>query len=200
MVFALSWLLLASESVASGSPYEARQWASLDLHQIARQLPSIRAGMDAPLGPGARAGYHRAWLGTGRLSGGTFADLGVGRFDQLFWELSADGGAEVAWRGRGGLFASLRIGLGYARIFTGDNSFALEDGVYRQRSDPGRGFLRITPVDLSLGFAPEALRRVGLVPALTYAWSLDAPLYDNEDGTVWSYTRFGLSLSWMWGG
>jgi len=88
--------------------------------------------------------------------------------------------------------------LDYARAFTGSNNFVLEDGRYTQQTDAGRSFLRITPVDLALGFSPEALQRLGIVPALRFAWLVDSPLYESDDASPWSYTTLGLSVLWTW--
>jgi hypothetical protein len=58
--------------------------------------------------------------------------------------------------------------------------------------------LRVTLVDLALGYSPRALRRLGFTPAIRYAWMLDLPLYENDDANPWSYTAFGLSVFWTW--
>ncbi|MEO8179519.1 MAG: hypothetical protein ABI895_11870 [Deltaproteobacteria bacterium] len=99
-----------------------------------------------------------------------------------------------------GLYLGLGLRLDYARIFTGSNNFVWDDGRYRQVTDGGRGFLRATLVDLTLGYSPKALRDLGIVPALRYAWMAELPIYANTDANLWSYTVFGPSVLWMWGG
>lgn len=175
----------------------ARDWLSLDVYHVSRSLPSLSRTIETPINPGLQMGYHHAWFGRA-VSGGTSAQAALFSFDQVFWSLSAGTGFEGIWRTNSGLFAGLGLRFDYARIFTGNNNFVFEDGRYRQETDPGRSFLRITLADLSLGYSPSALRRLGLVPALRYAWLVDIPLYENDGANPWSYTLFGPSLLWMW--
>jgi hypothetical protein len=175
----------------------ARDWAALDLYHLSRSLPALGTIVDTPINPGVQVSYHHAWFGR-RVTGGTTLQAGVVGFDELFWSLSTGAGFEGVWRTDSGFYSALGLRVDYARLFTGSNNFEFEDGRYRQATDSGRSFLRITLADLYLGFSPALLRRVGVVPALRYAWLVDLPLYANEDANPWSYTQFGPSLLWFW--
>jgi hypothetical protein len=194
--------LLLSAGLAS-DPAEgtmrARNWVSLDLHHQSRALPSFGRTLETPLNPGFQARYHHVWFGRA-VSAGSTANLGFSTFDRLFWSVAAGVGFEGVWRTRSGFYTRLGLHFDYARLFTGSNNFEFEDGRYRQRTDHGRGFLRVTIADLAFGYSPAALRRWGLIPALRYAWMVDLPLYENEEANPWSYTVFGLSVSWTWEG
>jgi hypothetical protein len=191
-------LLSASPALEPGeSTMRARDWASLDVYHESRALPSFRTIVETPLNAGVQARYHHAWFGKA-ITGGSTANLAFASFDRLFWSLSAGTGFEGVWRTRSGFYTGLGLSLDYARLFTGSNNFEFEDGRYRQTTDHGRGFLRVTLVDLALGYSPRALQRLGLVPALRYAWMVDLPLYSNEDANPWSYTAFGLTVFWTW--
>jgi hypothetical protein len=195
LLFALP---LASEA-SDERAMRARDWLSLDVYHVSRSLPSVTRTLETPLNPGLQAGYHHAWFGRA-LTGGTSLQASFISFDELFWSLACGAGFEGIWRTRSGLFAGLGLRVDYARLFTGSNNFVFEDDRYRQETDSGRSFLRVTLLDLSLGFSPKPLRRLGIVPALRYAWLADLPLYENHDANPWSYTAFGPSVLWMWGG
>lgn len=184
-------------NVAAAPAPPARDWLALDVFHLSRTLPALSRTLESPLNPGLRASYHHAWLGSA-LTAGTSLQASVVSFDELFWSVAAGVGLEGVWRSDAGFLVSLGLRCDYGRIFTGDNNFVLEDGRYRQSSDVGRGFLRATPVDLMLGYSPSALRALGIIPALRYAWVVDIPWYANDDATTWSYTEFGLSVLWSW--
>jgi hypothetical protein len=197
--------LLGTMAALSGTPkhdefLSAQHWFSLDLAHLSRSLPAFDRTIDVPLNPALQLGYHRRLLGRGALSAAFSLQAGFEQFDRLFWELFAGGGLEGVYRSRLGLFSALGFRLDLARAFTGRNHFILEGSRYAQKRDAGRGFLRVSLIDLTAGYSPELLRRWGIVPALRYAWTLEAPLYTNTGGTTWSYTTFGLSILWMWGG
>jgi hypothetical protein len=175
----------------------AVDWASLDVFHLSRTLPSLSRIVESPLNPGLRGRYHRAWFGKA-VTGGSSLQAGFTSFDQLFWSLSLGAGFEGVWRTASGVYASLGLRLDYERLFTGNNHFEMENGRYRQTTDPGRGFLRLTVADLTGGYSPKLLRELGLVPALRYAWVAQLPLYANEDANPWSYTEFGVTLLWAW--
>lgn len=177
----------------------ARDWVALDVFHLSRTLPALDRVVDAPLNPGFRLSHHHAWFGR-RLSGGTTLQTSFSSFDELFWSVSVGAGFEGVWRPEWGLYAGLGLGLDYARSFTGRNDFEFEDGRYRQATDSGRGFLRVTLADLRVGYSPAPMRRFGLYPALRYAWLVELPLYSNDDANPWSYTEFGPSLVWIWKG
>ena len=195
----LAVALSQSPAPAAREPIAKRQWLSLDVYHLSRAFPALARTIETPINPGLQLGYHRTLFGR-VFRGGLSVQSALHSFDQLFWSLSAGSGFEGTFRSRSGFFAGLALRVDYARLFTGSNHFVLEDGSYRQQTDSGRGFLRVSPVDLSLGFAPEPLRRLGIVPALRYAWLLEFPMYPNDGANPWSYTAFGLSMLWMWEG
>lgn len=184
-------------NVADPSARPARDWLAFDLFHLSRTLPALSRTLESPLNPGLRASYHHAWLGSS-FTAGTSLQASVLSFDELFWSVAAGVGLEGVWRSDSGVLVSLGLRCDYGRLFTGGNNFVLEDGRYRQDTDAGRGFLRVTPVDLMLGYSPRALRALGVIPALRYAWVVDIPWYSNDDATAWSYTELGLSVLWSW--
>jgi hypothetical protein len=201
MHLALAILLGASLTTAVPlDPMRAPQWVELDLFHVSRTFPSFSGLLDDDVNPGIQLGYHRNVIGGGTFGGGFSFQAGYFSFDQLLFALSLGSGLEGTARTTWGLFAALGLRLDYARAFTGSNNFVHERGSYRQETDAGRGFLRISPVDLTLGYSPPALQRLGLVPALRFAWLVDAPLYESDDANSWSYTTFGLSVVWAWEG
>ena len=130
----------------------ARDWAALDLYHLSRSLPALGTIVDTPINPGVQVSYHHAWFGR-RVTGGTTLQAGVVGFDELFWSLSTGAGFEGVWRTDSGFYSALGLRVDYARLFTGSNNFEFEDGRYRQATDSGRSFLRITLADLYLGFS-----------------------------------------------
>lgn len=195
--------VLLAAAICGGAPvdaFSADQWLSAYVFHTSRTFPALDRVVDTPLDPGIEVGYHRVVFGGKPWSLGFSAQGAFQTYDQLFWALALGTGAEGAYRGDWGGFAALGLRLDYARLFTGTNHFVHENGRYQQETDAGRGFLRVTPVDLSLGFAPAALRRIGLVPALRYTWLLDLPLYPNDGANPWSYSTFGLYALWAWEG
>jgi hypothetical protein len=189
---------LAMDGPVPDDPMRAVHWLSFGIGHLARTLPAADRTIDTPLHPALRVAYHRCLLGEGALSGGLSLQAGFQQFDRLFWSLSSGAGLEGAYRSSRGLFSSLGLRLEYARAFTGRNHFVLTDGQFVQRADPGRGFLRLTVADLTVGFAPSPLRRRGVVPAVHYAWMIEAPAYAQQGASLSSYTTFGVSVLWMW--
>lgn len=186
-------------SEAASPRMSARDWLSLDLYHVSRTVPALSRTLGTPIDPGLQAGYHHAWLGDA-VTGGTSLQLAIANYDQLFWSISGGGGLEGVWRTEFGLYLGLGASLDYARLFTGSNNFVWDDGRYRQVTDGGRSFLRATLVELTVGYSPRALRDLGVIPALRYAWMVELPIYANSDANPWSYTVFGPSVLWMWGG
>jgi hypothetical protein len=197
-----AWSLLFAVPLAGEPPDErhmrTRDWLSLDFFHLSRTLPSLGRTIETPINPGLQVSYHHAWFGK-TVTGGTLFQAAFTSFDELFWSLSAGGGFEGVWRTDSGFYAGLGLRVDYERIFTGTNNFVFDEGRYRQSTDGGRGFLRVTVADLSFGYSPKFLRRLGLVPALRYAWAVDLPLYANDGANPWSYTEFGPTVLWMWG-
>lgn len=167
---------------------------------VPRVADAACRALELPINPGVQLGYHRNLFGRDALGAGASVQAAVLGFDALFWSLSVGLGIEGTYRTRGGFFSALGLRLDYAQVFTGSNHFVHEDGRYRQQTDGGRGHLRISPLDLALGYSPDFLQRWGIVPALRFAWSLELPLYANEGATTWSYTALGVSVLWMWDG
>lgn len=199
-MFDLLVLLVASLTASaepSFDPIGAEQWLTLDVAHVSRSMPFAQPIGDA-LNPSVLAGYHRNVIGDGALGAGFSLQAGALGYDELLWSLSAGSGIEGTLRLRWGLFAALGMRLDYARAFTGSNNFELRGGSYRQSTDTGRSFLRVTPLDLALGFSPEALQRWGVVPMLRFNWLLDVPIYDNDGANPWSYLVTGISLLWTW--
>ena len=196
------WFLIATLTASTGpafDPMRAEQWLTLDVAHVSRSMPFAQPIGDA-LNPSVLAGYHRNVFGDGVLGAGFSFQAGALGYDELLWSLSAGSGIEGTLRLRWGLFAALGLRLDYARAFTGSNHFELERGAYRQTTDTGRSFLRVTPVDVALGFSPEALQRWGVIPLLRFNWLLDVPLYDNDGANPWSYLVTGFSVLWTWEG
>lgn len=201
MLWTLPILLAASLTTSTAlDPMRAPQWIELDLFHVSRTLPDISNTLSDEVNPGLQLSYHRNVVGAGTFGGGFSFQAGYFSFDQLLFALSLGGGAEGTVRTTWGFFAALGLRLDYARAFTGSNNFVHENGAYHQETDGGRGFLRISPIDLVLGYSPAALQRLGLVPALRFAWLVDEPLYESDDANSWSYTTFGLSVLWTWEG
>jgi hypothetical protein len=179
------------------STERARDWVSLDAYHQSRSLPAFDTIVQSSINPGVQARLHHAWFGKS-VTGGSTANLAFVTFDRLFWSVALGTGFEGVWRTQTGFYTALGLHLDYARAFTGRNNFEFDGERYRQETDHGRGFLRVTLADLAFGYSPEALRRLGFVPALRYAWAVELPLYENEDANPWSYTAFGLSVFWTW--
>jgi hypothetical protein len=192
-------LLFALASSTQLDPMRAQQWLSLELGQVSRSMPLADPIGDA-VNPSLQLSYHRNVLGSSALGAGLTFQAGTLSYDELLFAASLGTGIEATLRLRFGLFAAFGLRLDYARAFTGSNNFELEGGSYRQQTDWGRSFLRITPVDLSIGYSPRALQRLGLIPALRVAWLLDAPLYESDGANPWSYTVLGMSVLWTWEG
>jgi hypothetical protein len=190
---------LAVSSTAVADPMRAEQWLSLDVAHVSRSLP-----FDDPIGhalnPSVLAGYHRNVFGDGALGAGFSFRVGALGYDELLWSLSAGTGIEGTLRLRWGLFAALGLRLDYARAFTGSNNFEVEGGSYRQMTDTGRSFVRITPLDVAIGFSPADLQRWGVIPLLRFSWLLDAPIYDSAGANPWSYLVMGIGVLWTWEG
>jgi hypothetical protein len=191
----LPWLLALP--LADSPPPRPSDWLSLDAYHVSRTLPALSRTVETPLNPGLRVGHHHAWFGKA-VAGSSTVQAAFVSYDELFWSLAFGGGFEAAYRPEWGLYASLGLRVDYERIFTGRNNFEFEGGRYRQETDGGRGFLRLTLADLICGYSPKPLRKLGLVPALRYAWAVAVPLYDNDDANPWSYTEFGVTLLWGW--
>ncbi len=197
----MMFIVCLSGQAYSNSQYAAdNSWLTLDIFHQSRALPLGDAFVRFPFNPGFQAGYHRVWLGKGSLTGGTVIQGGYSEFDRLFWAMNLGGGIEATWRTRNGFYSNYAIRLEYERLFTGNNHFVLEKGRYQQKTDNGRGYLRIAPLDLSFGYAPEVLRKMGIIPAIRFAWALDLPLYNGDEPPAWSYTQLGFSINWMIGG
>ncbi|MBD3225415.1 MAG: hypothetical protein GF313_11830 [Caldithrix sp.] len=175
-------------------------WWSLDIFHQSRALPPGDRFVRAPMNPGYQLSHHHSLLGSRSLRGAGTLQAGYTRFDQLFWAVTIGTGIEGVWNSQSGFYAAFALRLDYERIFTGNNNFELENGRYKQKTDTGRSYLQITPLDLSIGYAPPILRSAGLIPALRFAWQLDVPLYGGDDPNPWSYTQLGLSINWMIGG
>lgn len=175
-------------------------WWTLDIFHQSRALPLGDRLVRTPFNAGYQVSYHYSLLGSGSLRGAGTLQAGYTRFDQLFWAVNIGGGIESVWNSKTGFYAAYALRLDYERIFTGNNNFELENGRYKQKTDTGRSYLRITPLDLSLGYASSVLREAGLMPALRFAWLFDVPLYGGDDPNPWSYTQIGLSINWMIGG
>lgn len=198
-----TFLVLMTPTLTSGpesdDPMRATHWLSAELGHLSRTLPAVTRAVETPLNPAVRVAYHRRLVGRGAFSGGFSLQGGFEGFDQLFWSLSSGGGLEGVYRGSSGLFSAVALRLDYARAFTGNNHFVAANGRYVQKTDPGRGFLRMTLADVTLGYSPSVLRRRGVVPAFHYGWMLETPLYANDGANPWSYTTFGVSVLWMLG-
>jgi hypothetical protein len=201
-IFFLVMLILSASGQAHSDPKwgKGATWLTLDIYHLSRALPVGDKFVRFPFNPGFQATYHRTWLGKGSLIGGTTIQAGYSQFDRLFWSMHLGGGIEATWKTQSGFFSNYAIRLDYERLFTGSNNFVLDNGSYKQKTDTGRGYLRITPVDISIGYSLKALRELGLVPAVRFAWALDLPLYGREEPQAWSYTQLGLSINWMIGG
>jgi hypothetical protein len=195
-VFMLLWPLLLS-AVEVNAPLPPRNWLSVDAFHVSRTLPSLSRTVESPVNPGLRARFHHAWFGR-TLAAASSVQTTFSSYDELFWSLALGAGFEGVFRPDFGLYASLGLRLEYERVFTGDNNFELDGERYRQRADSGRGFLRVTPVDLTCGYSPKPLQRLGLIPGLRYAWAVALPFYENEDANAWSYSEFGVTLLWAW--
>lgn len=167
-------------------------------HQ-SRALPVGDAFVRFPFNPGFQGAHHRVWFGKDELCGGTTLQAGYSQFDRLFWAVNLGGGIEGIWRTGSGFYTNLGFRLEYERLFTGSNNFVLENDSYKQKTDAGRGYLRLTPIDLAVGYSPQFLREAGIIPALRFAWALDLPLFGGESPTPWSYTQLGLSINWKIG-
>lgn len=202
LIFFLFMLILSASSQAYSNPQwgKGATWLTLDIYHQSRALPVIDKFARFPFNPGFQASYHRIWLGKGSLTSGTSIQAGYSQFDRLFWSALLGGGIEATLKTHSGFYSNFAICLDYERLFTGSNNFVLENGSYKQKTDIGRGFLRITPVDISIGYSPKALRELGLVPAVRFAWALDLPIYEGEQPQAWSYTQLGLSINLMIGG
>lgn len=190
---------LAATSTPSFDPMRADQWLTLDIAHVSRSMPFAQPIGDA-LNPSVLVGYHRNVFGDGALGAGFSFQAGALGYDELLWSLSAGSGVEGTLRLRWGLFAMLGLRLDYARAFTGSNNFELEGGSYRQATDTGRSFLRVTPLDVAIGFSPAALQRWGVIPLVRFDWLLDLPLYDNDGANPWSYLVTGIAVLWTWEG
>ena len=199
-MYALVPLLVAAltpSATPNFDPLRAVQWVTLDVAHVSRSLPMANPIGDA-LNPSVLAGYHRNLFGGGALGAGISFQAGVLSYEELLWSPSVGTGVEGTLRLRWGLYAALGLRLDYAHAFTGSNNFDRSTGAYRQTTDSGRGFLRITPLDLALGFSPETLQRWGVIPLLRFSWLLDTPLYDNAGANPWSYLVTGVSVLWTW--
>lgn len=201
-LFFLIMLILVISSQTASSPKlpNDQSWLTLDIYHQSRALPMGDQLLRFPFNPGFQAAYHRIWLGEKMLTGGTTLQAGYSGFDRLFWSLNLGAGIEGTWRTRSGFFSNYAIRFDYNRLFTGSNHFVLENGSYKQATDAGRGYLRMTPVDISIGYAPKFIRESGLIPAIRFAWALDVPLYGGEEPPIWSYTQLGFSINWFIGG
>lgn len=195
MLSALSPIAAQAEPERLGAK---RQWLALDVHHSERTLPSFGL-ISTPLNWGVQGRYHHDWLHSSTLSGGGSAQLALSHFDRLFWAASLGAGLDGAWRPGHGLFAGFGLRADYARLFTGSNNFEHNGERYAQTTDTGRGVLRLTLAELTLGYSPPGLRQLGLVPAIRYAWHVDLPLYPAEEAQAWSYTQLGVSVLWMFG-
>lgn len=191
--------LIAQASAFPGLSGKTR-WLTLDVFHQSRALPLGDALVRGAYNPGFQLSYHCTRWGTKNLTGGTIIQAGYTQFDRLFWAGHLGGGIEASWKHRLGFSSSYAIRLDYQRLFTGSNHFVLEDGRYTRTTDNGRGYLRVTPLDISVGYSPKALRELGFVPAVRFAWALDVPLYDGNKPAVWSYTHLGISIRYYLGG
>jgi hypothetical protein len=194
--------ILAAAAVALAAPAQldpvhAQQWVALDVAHLSRTLPAFDRMVETPLNPTLQLSYHRNVFGE-TLGAGFAFQTSVASFDQLFWSLALGTGIESTYRPSFGLFAQLGLRLDYVRAFTGSNNFVHERGEYRQETSAGRGFLRVSPLDVALGYAPPALHRLDIIPALRFTWMLDLPLYENDGANPWSYTSLGVSVLWSW--
>lgn len=196
-------LLLASFTSEVGAFLKSggeKSWLTLDLFHQSRALPLGNAFVRSPFDPGLQLSHHRSRWGSRAITGGTVIQAGYSQFDRLFWAVNLGGGIEATWKNHSGFFSNYAVRLDYERLFTGSNHFVLENGRYTQKTDYGRSYLRITPMDLSIGYSPKALRELGVIPAVRFAWALDVPLYSGDKPSIWSYTQLGLSINWMIGG
>jgi hypothetical protein len=197
MPIVLPLLLATMLSQSDFDPMRAQQWISLELGHASRSLLLADPIGDA-LNPNAQLSYHRNIFGYRALGAGVSLQTGVFSYDQLLIAPSVGTGLEGTLRLRSGLYAAIGVRFDYAHVFTGSNHFELAGRSYRQRTAAGRSFLRVTPVELSIGYSPDVLQRLGVVPALRFAWLIDLPLYANEDANPWSYTVLGVTLLWTW--
>lgn len=202
ILFFIFMLIMSAPNLAGSFPKLVgdKTWLTFDVYHQSRALPVGDKFVRFPLNPGFQTTYHRIWLGKEALTGGTTLQAGYSQFDRLFWSMHLGGGIEATWKTQSGFYSYYAIRLDYERLFTGNNNFVLDNGRYEQKTDTGRGYLRMTPVDISIGYSPKALRGLGIIPAVRFAWTLDLPLYGGDEPQPWSYTQLGLSINWMIGG
>ncbi len=202
IVFIIIMLGMGNLAIAQTfTPVPAQNsWWTVDLFHQSRRLPLGDRFLKTPVNPGLQIRYHQTVLGSGSLKGAGLVQAGYLQFDQLFRAVNIGGGGEAVWKSESGFYASYILAFDYQRIFTGNNNFEWINGRYKQKTDRGRSYLRITPVDISIGYAPRILQKSGIIPALRYAWLFDIPLYGGDDPNPWSYTQFGLSINWIIGG
>lgn len=200
----LTIIMLCIWNMADAQPFTLmpaqNSWWTFDLFHQSRTLPAAERMLERPVNPGYQVRYHHTLLGQGSLKGAGVVQAAYTSFDQLFRAVTVGGGGEAVWKSESGFYASYILAFDYERIFTGNNNFEWINGRYKQKTDRGRSCLRITPVDISVGYAPRILQKAGIIPALRYAWLFDIPLYGGDDSNPWSYTQFGLSINWIIGG
>lgn len=203
----LACMLFVATSVLGGGVVRAQQdslaarekWVAVDLFHASRTLPSLARMLELPLNPGVQVRYHDDWLQGRSTSLGGSVQAGILQFDRLFWEPSLGVGLDGVLRPGYGIFAAFGLRLDYARAFTGSNNFERDGTRYEQTTDTGRGYLRATLVEVTLGYSPSPLATMGIVPALRYAWLVELPLYPNDGASPWSYTQAGVSILWLFG-
>ena len=193
--FVLIFLVLTT----FGAQAAPSSWWSVDIYQFSRAIPAVDAMARGPLNPGVQISYHQQRWGDGPLTAGWVAQGGFAQFDKLFATAHLGTGLEAVWQAPFGVFGAMALRLDYSRLYTGTNHFVLQKNAYVQKTDPGRGYLRLTPVDFSIGISPTD-RFLGLAPALRFAWSLDVPLYAGDEPQTWSYTQLGIAIHWQTGG